>query len=134
MDLLVNLDVPDAAAAVKFYTQAFDLTVTRWFGAEGAELSGWPAKLYLLQKPAGLIGAGDEPRRYERHWCPVHLDVVVDDLDAALARAVAAGAVAEGEVREASWGRIVTLADPFGHGLCLLQFLGRGYDEIAPRI
>ena len=23
------------------------------------------------------------------------------------------------------------LADPFGHGLCLIQFLGRGYDEIV---
>jgi predicted enzyme related to lactoylglutathione lyase len=134
MDLLVNLDVPDAAAAVKFYTQAFDLTVTRWFGDDGAELSGWPAKLYLLQKPAGSLGAGDDPRRYARHWCPVHLDVVVDDLDAALAKALAAGAIVEGEVREASWGRIVTVSDPFGHGLCLLQFLGRGYDEIAPRI
>jgi lactoylglutathione lyase len=29
------------------------------------------------------------------------------------------------------WGRIAQLADPFGHGLCLIQFLGRGYDEIA---
>jgi hypothetical protein len=28
----------------------------------------------------------------------------------------------------------VVLADPFGHGLCLIQFLGRGYDEIAERI
>jgi lactoylglutathione lyase len=23
------------------------------------------------------------------------------------------------------------LADPFGHGLCLIEFRGRGYDEIA---
>jgi hypothetical protein len=23
------------------------------------------------------------------------------------------------------------LADPFGHGICLIRFLGRGYDEIA---
>ena len=23
------------------------------------------------------------------------------------------------------------LADPFGHGICLIEFLGRGYDEIA---
>jgi hypothetical protein len=25
----------------------------------------------------------------------------------------------------------VQLSDPWGHGWCLLQFLGRGYDEIA---
>ena len=23
------------------------------------------------------------------------------------------------------------MADPFGHGFCFIQFLGRGYDEIA---
>jgi hypothetical protein len=23
------------------------------------------------------------------------------------------------------------MADPFGHGICFIQFLGRGYDEIA---
>jgi len=23
------------------------------------------------------------------------------------------------------------VADPFGHGLCLVEFLGRGYNEIA---
>ncbi len=32
------------------------------------------------------------------------------------------------------WGKIAMLADPFGHGLCLIQFLNRGYDEIAPPI
>jgi hypothetical protein len=23
------------------------------------------------------------------------------------------------------------MADPFGHGICFIQFVGRGYDEIA---
>jgi hypothetical protein len=23
------------------------------------------------------------------------------------------------------------MADPFGHGFCLIEFRGRGYDEIA---
>jgi predicted enzyme related to lactoylglutathione lyase len=131
VDLLVNIDVPDAAAAERFYVEAFGLTPTRRFGAEGVELSGWPVKLYLLQKAEGTTGAGDDLRRYRRHWSPVHLDVVVDDLDAALARALAAGAVAESPVRTAAWGKIVMLADPFGHGVCMIQFLGRGYDEVA---
>jgi len=131
VDLLVNIDVPDLAAAERFYVAAFGLTPTRRFGDGGVELSGWPAPVYLLEKAAGTIGAGGEPRRYERHWSPVHLDVVVDDIDAALARALAAGAVAESQIRTDAWGRIVVLADPFGHGVCLIQFLGRGYDEIA---
>jgi hypothetical protein len=29
------------------------------------------------------------------------------------------------------WGRIARMADPFGHGICFIEFLGRGYDEIA---
>ncbi len=132
MNLLVNIDVPDLAKAEAFYTQAFGLTVTRRFGDGGAELSGLPAKIYLLVKPEGSPGAAGQKRSYARHWSPVHLDIVVDDVEAALAQALAAGATAEGDIRTAIWGRIVTIADPFGHGLCLLQFLNRGYDEIAP--
>ena len=118
-------------AAVAFYTDAFDLVDTRRFAADGAELSGWPIRLYLLQKPEGSLGAGENRRSYDRHWTPVHLDVVVDDVEAALSRAVNAGARAETEIRTSSWGKIVGVSDPFGHGLCLIEFLGRGYDEIA---
>jgi len=131
MDLLVNIDVPDLASAVAFYTQAFGLSVSRRFGEDGVELGGWPARLYLLRKPEGSVGAASNLRGYDRHWTPIHLDVVVGDIEAALKRAVAAGARAETEIRTAAWGKIVVLADPFGHGLCLIEFLGRGYDEIA---
>ena len=131
MSVLINIDTPDLAAAEAFYTAAFGLTVGRRFGGEVVELTGWPAPLYLLLKAAGTVGAGGRPRTYERHWTPVHLDVVVDDIDAALERALAAGAVLEQAVATHSWGRIALMADPFGHGFCLLQFLGRGYDEIA---
>jgi predicted enzyme related to lactoylglutathione lyase len=131
MDLLLNIDVPDLAGAVAFYAAAFGLIVTRRFGANAAELNGWPVRLYLLQQPEGSLGAGQNLRRYERHWTPVHFDVVVDDVEAALSRAVAAGARVETEIRAMAWGKIVTLADPFGHGICLIEFLGRGYDEIA---
>ena len=91
---------------------------------------GGAAPLYLLQKAPGSVGAGNSKREYQRHWMPMHVDVVVDQLEPALERALAAGAIQEGLIREADWGRIVPLADPFGHGWCLLQFLGRGYDEL----
>jgi predicted enzyme related to lactoylglutathione lyase len=134
MQLLVNVDVPDLGRAIAFYTEAFGLTVTRRLGAKAAELQGWPVPLYLLQQPEGSLGAGESLRRYDRHWTPVHLDVVVNDIEAALSRAVAAGARAETGIRTMAWGKIVVLADPFGHGLCLIEFLGRGYDEIAGRV
>ena len=129
--LLVNIDVPDLARAVDFYTKAFGLSVSRRFGDRGAELAGFAAPLFLLCKDAGTKGAPGSLRSYERHWTPVHLDVVVDDLDSAVKRAVAAGARVEHSARSAIWGKSVELADPFGHGLCLIQFLNRGYDEIA---
>lgn len=134
MDLLVNIDVPDLARAIAFYSDAFRLKVTRRFGDGGAELSGWPTKIYLLEKPEGSVGAGKDLRRYARHWTPIHLDVVVADIEAAFVRAVAAGARPESEIRTETWGKIVVMADPFGHGICLIEFLNRGYDEIAPSL
>lgn len=131
MKLLLNIDVPDLAKAEAFYTGAFGLTSARRLGADVVELLGFESPLYLLRKDAGTTSAGESRRDYARHWTPVHCDVVVDDLDVALARALAAGATQDSPIRQANWGRIVTLADPFGHGWCLLQFLGRGYDEIA---
>lgn len=131
MNLLINIDVDDLAAAEAFYTTAFCLHAGRRFGSAAVELLGATAAIYLLNKPAGSVGAGQSRRDYARHWTPLHCDVVVDDLDAALTRALTAGAAQEDCVREHDWGRIVTLADPFGHGWCLLQFRGRGYDEIA---
>lgn len=128
--VLVNVDVDDLARAIAFYSAAFGLTVGRQFGGGAAELLGGGTPIYLLQNDAGS-GPADRTRTYDRHWTPVHLDFVVADIDVALTRALAAGAVQEGAVRTEDWGRIVGLADPFGHGICLLQFLNRGYDEIA---
>ncbi len=129
--LLLNIDVPDLAAAEAFYVAAFGLNPGRRLGDSIVELIGSGATFYLLEKPVGSSGAGNSLRGYERHWTPLHCDWVVDDLDAALRQALAAGAQQEGPIRDAKWGRIVHLADPFGHGWCLLQFLNRGYDEIA---
>ncbi|MBD9467906.1 VOC family protein [Pseudoxanthomonas sp. PXM01] len=131
MHLLINIDVPDLPAAEALYTQAFDLIAARRFGDGGVELLGAQAPIYLLQNPSGSMAAADRPRDYTRHWTPVHLDVVVDSLEPALDRALQAGLVQETDIREANWGRIVRLADPWGHGWCLLQFVNRGYDEIA---
>ena len=131
MQLLLNIDVPDIAAAETFYCAAFALSVGRRFGDDAVELLGGTAPVYLLHKPAGSPGAGDARRDYARHWTPVHGDVVVEDLDDALARAIAAGAMQEGATRETGWGRIVQLSDPFGHGWCLIEFSDVGYDAIA---
>jgi predicted enzyme related to lactoylglutathione lyase len=140
--VLLNIDVPDLEAALQFYVAAFELRVGRRLGPDVVELLGSSAPLYLLAKPEGSLAfeaalrnssprAEPRVRDYTRHWTPVHLDFVVDDLEAALSRALAAGAELQGSIREAVWGRLALLADPFGHGFCLLQFQGKGYDELV---
>ncbi len=129
---IVNLDVPDITTAEAFYTQAFGLRSGRRLGPGALELLGGPTPLYLLQNDAGSAATEDgDVRDYERHWTPVHLDWVVADIDAALARAVAAGATLERPVRERLWGKIAVLSDPFGHGFCLIQFSDAGYDALV---
>ena len=133
MNLLVNIDVNDLERGIRFYTTAFSLDVTRRFGADGAELSGGSSKIYLLLKAADseATPTTSQRRGYERHWTPVHLDIIVEDIESAVARAIHAGAILEKPVRTSSWGKIALMADPFGHGFCLVQFLGRGYDEVS---
>jgi predicted enzyme related to lactoylglutathione lyase len=133
MQILINIDVDDLDRAQAFYLAAFELRVGRRLGPDVVELLGGSSPLYLLRKAAGTTPSpGTAQRRdYRRHWSPVHLDFVVADLDAAVQRALAAGAKLEQPVTEFAWGRLATFAAPFGHGLCLLQFNGRGYDAIA---
>lgn len=130
--VLINLDVDDIERAVVFYTQALGLRVGRRFDAGFVELLGAEAPLYLLLKAASTepFAGAAQPRSYARHWTPLHLDFVVADLDAAIARAVACGAVLEAAPTQEPYGRLALLHDPFGHGFCLLQFEGRGYDEL----
>lgn len=132
MTLLVNIDVEDLERATRFYCDALGLRIGRRFDG-WLELIGASSPIYLLSKPAGSRASAesDQLRHYGRHWTPVHLDFVVPDIDAALARAKAAGASVEQEPRSHAYGRLALLADPFGNGFCLLEFSGRGYDEIA---
>jgi predicted enzyme related to lactoylglutathione lyase len=132
-EVLINIDVDDLDRAVAFYTAAFGLNVGRRFDRFAVELTGGTSPIYLLAKAAGTEAGPTtgERRRYTRHWTPVHLDFVVPDLEAAVKTVLSAGATLDGQPATHNWGKIAHLADPFGHGLCLVEFLGRGYDEIA---
>ena len=59
--------------------------------------------------------------RYERPWTPVHLDFHVDDLKAALDKAVSAGTIKEQLFEDPDHGSAAFCADPFGNGFCLLE-------------
>jgi predicted enzyme related to lactoylglutathione lyase len=133
MELLVNLDVDNLDNAIAFYGTVFDLKVGRRFGTGAAEMLGSSAPIYLLAKAAGtpVSSTTTERRSYGRHWTPVHLDFVVDDIESAVQRAIAGGALLEEPIATQKWGRLALMADPFGHGFCFVQFLGAGYGEIA---
>ena len=133
MDLLVNLDVDDLDKAIHFYSSAFALKVGRRFGAVGVEMLGSTAPIYLLVKSAGTPAADttQQLRNYRRHWTPAHLDFVVEEIEPAVERALSAGARLEQPIATHKWGKLALMADPFGHGFCFVQFVGRGYDEIA---
>lgn len=131
-DFVVNIDVDDLDKATRFYCDGLGLRVGRRFDG-WIELLGGPAPIYLLPKAAGtpISPSHRQLRTYGRHWTPVHIDFVVDDIRDAMARALGAGATLERDVTTHAYGLLALLADPFGNGFCLIQFTGRGYDAIA---
>ena len=86
MDFIVNIDVDNLESAERFYVDAFGLRVGRHFGGSSVELLGAPAPIYLLEKADNTpaLPSATEARRYSRHWTPVHLDFVVDDIETAV--------------------------------------------------
>jgi predicted enzyme related to lactoylglutathione lyase len=131
MGMIVNIDVPDLDAAVSFYTAAIGLRLARLLDDDVAELTGASCPIFLLMRPAGVPPAPGvtRTREYVRHWSPIHPDFVVDDLEAAVRRAIDAGATRETGVVTWRGSRCVTLSDPFGHGFCLIEFDNDTYAE-----
>ena len=132
IELRACIDVEDLDKAIAFYTQTLGLKLGRRLGSDWAELLGASSPVDLLARPAGSPSSpgASSVRDYRRHWTPVHLDFTVTDLEAVVQRARAAGATLERDIQEQKWGRMANLADPFGNGFCLLEFRGRGYDEL----
>jgi PhnB protein len=105
------LAVPDGAAAVAFYRDAFGATERyRLPGAgEGvavAQLAVGGADFWVQEDPAAGPGTPGGAAR---------LIVTVADPDALFARALAAGATEVFPVGEARGWRLGRLVDPFGH-------------------
>lgn len=127
--VIVNIDVPELQPAIDFYRAAVGAHLLRLLDDDVAELSYGSSLLYLLCK---RDGSGATPtgaaRRFERHWTPVHVDFVVDDVDSAVARATAAGATRESERIDWRGSKCVTFSDPFGHGFCLIEFAADSYE------
>lgn len=134
MKILVNIDVPELGPAIDFYSAALSLNLSRIIDDDVAELTGASSILYLLRKAAGSSPASSlvQGRQYTRHWTPVHIDFVVDDIKEAAKRAIRAGAFQESECVQWQGSKCISFSDPFGHGFCLIEFTGETYrDEAA---
>lgn len=112
--LSMMLAVPDAAAAARWYGSALGATILWDLGSVvGLDLAGAP---FFLGEPQG--NRWDTPETLGSRT--VRVEVFVDDPDAFVARAVAAGADGTfDQVRdhEMPWGphRQGSFVDPFGH-------------------
>ena len=119
----VGVDVPDLTEAVRFYASAFGFSKSSQPVPGVVVLRAGNVDLCLLEKRAGSRASSctEETRHYERHWTPVHLDVHVEDLQGALARAIEAGATPEQVFEKPEHGSVAFCSDPFGHGFCLIE-------------
>jgi predicted enzyme related to lactoylglutathione lyase len=129
MKVIVNIDVPDLASAIDFYRAALGLKLNRIIEEDVAELSGASSVIYLLQHPAGShpVSTHLPVRDYSRHWTPVHMDFVVDDVNEAAKQAMDAGAIPESACIEWNDSKCISFSDPFGHGFCLIEFARETY-------
>lgn len=123
ISMSVSIDVPNMAEGVRFYADAFGFTQVAAPVPGVVVMAAGDARICLLEKRAGSQPSPrtQDQRRYERHWTPVHLDFHVDDLRAALAHAVAAGAIEEQVFENPEHGSAAFCGDPFGHGFCLIE-------------
>jgi len=118
----ICIDVPNIEVGARFYIEALGFDRETSPVANVAVLSADNLRVCLLQRAEGSqpSPSAEHPRSYRRHWTPVHLDVVVPDIERALERAVEAGATLESEIETDEHGSWVSCADPFGHGFCFI--------------
>ncbi|HVE51841.1 MAG TPA: VOC family protein [Ramlibacter sp.] len=130
-ELFAYLHVRDAAAALRFYVQAFGATelfrLTEPAGRIGhAELDfGGPILMVSDEYPEmGIQGpAAGAPTS-------VSLHLHVDDADATIARAMAAGATLERPPQDEFYGeRSGVVRDPFGHR----WNIGHAIEQVTPQ-
>jgi len=112
-----HLVCADAARAMEFYKQAFDaVELARLPGPEGKLLH---ALMRIGDSPFMLVDEFPDwgalgPKALK--GSPVTLHIYVEDVDALMSRAVAAGAKVTMPVDDAFWGdRYGQVEDPFGH-------------------
>jgi predicted enzyme related to lactoylglutathione lyase len=133
LEVHAYIDVADLERGIAFYCDGLGLTLKRRLSPSWVELGGANLPIFLLgnRKPVAQLGETQIRRDFGRHWTPVHLDFIVPDIDAAVARLTGLGATLDRAIQEAEYGRMANMADPFGNGFDLIEFSGQGYDAVS---
>ena len=116
----VCLDCADAQELADFYAELFGWEITSGAG------TGW----IQLGDPAGGVGLNIQAEEWYRHpvWPErpdsldkmMHFEILVEDMEGAVARAVAAGAtIASPQPADRDPNELRVMLDPAGHPFCL---------------
>ena len=130
-ELFPYLHVRDAAGAIRFYMEAFGVKeifrLTEPGGRIGhAELDFGGATLMLSDEYPEMDIRGPAPGAST----PLSLHIHVDDADAVIAQALAAGATLERAAQDQFYGeRSGTVRDPFGHR----WMIGHSIEDVTPQ-
>ena len=119
----ISIDVWDIKKWEEFYTQALwckRLREQMWM----IVLATKNVDIYLQEKKvwtnATELSNRESKRDYKRHWTPIHLDFLCDNVDEVVSKVLKLGGTHEGG-ESADWGAIAHCADPFGNGFCLIN-------------
>ncbi|WED27598.1 hypothetical protein L3V77_05015 [Vibrio sp. DW001] len=118
----VSIDVSDLKKAEAFYVEALGCKKVRDQGAIMVVLSVENAEIYLQEKQVGSkpLVSSNVVRDYERHWTPVHLDFLCNNVNERVSKIRELGGSHEGG-ESGEWGSIAHCSDPFGNGFCLIN-------------
>jgi predicted enzyme related to lactoylglutathione lyase len=118
----VSIDISNLKEAETFYVEALGCKKVRDQGDTMSVLCVQNADIYLQEKKSGTnpLRLGDAVRDYKRHWTPIHLDFLCDNIDELVSKVVDFGGSCEG-VNSGDWGSIAYCADPFGNGFCIIN-------------
>ncbi|MCU7917184.1 MAG: VOC family protein [Candidatus Thiodiazotropha sp. (ex Epidulcina cf. delphinae)] len=118
----VSIDVSDLKQAEAFYVKALGCKKVRDQGSDMVVLSTENCDLYLQEKKAGTkpLVSSEVVRDYKRHWTPVHLDFLTENVDRVVEKILKLGGLHEGG-ESGDWGSIAYCADPFGNGFCIIN-------------
>lgn len=116
--------VDDVASAVAFYTKFLDFEVLTNFAPAFADVARGKLRL-LLSGPTSSAGRPmpDGVKPGPGGWNRIHL--IVDDIDAEVARLRDAGAPFRNDILEGPGGKQILLQDPSGNIVELFQLAAR---------